>query len=110
MMLVAVVGQDEMLAEMRSPGEPAGPSQLERKPRMPYWLSCSDTPAACPFTVITETEDELMQHVAAHVSMAHPDLELTAETVAEVRGLIGTFTFTGALAAGATEAKNGGGN
>jgi hypothetical protein len=31
-----------------------------------------------------------MQHVATHASIAHPDLELTPETVASIKGLIHT--------------------
>jgi predicted small metal-binding protein len=33
---------------------------------MPYALNCSDAGQDCPFAVTTNTEDELMQHVAAH--------------------------------------------
>lgn len=40
------------------------------------------------FAVTTQTEDELMQHVATHAASAHPDLELTPETVAGVKRLI----------------------
>ena len=57
---------------------------------MPYSLDCSDTGADCPFAVTAKTEDEVMQHVASHVSAAHPDLELTPETVAQVKSLIRT--------------------
>jgi Protein of unknown function (DUF1059) len=32
--------------------------------------------------------NELMQHVAAHAAIAHPDMELTPETVALVKDLI----------------------
>ncbi|MGO9876771.1 MAG: DUF1059 domain-containing protein [Acidimicrobiia bacterium] len=46
--------------------------------------------AGCPFAVTTKTEDELMQHVAAHASTAHPDMELTPDTIAQVKGLIRT--------------------
>jgi predicted small metal-binding protein len=42
------------------------------------------------FAVTTNTEDELMQHVAAHASAAHPDMDLTPETIAQVKGLIRT--------------------
>jgi len=55
---------------------------------MPYSLSCKDTGADCGFAVTTQTEEELMQHVANHAASAHPDLELTPETVANVKGLI----------------------
>ena len=55
---------------------------------MPYSLNCSDAGQDCPFAVTTSTEDELMQHVAAHASAAHPDMELTPETIAQVKGLI----------------------
>ena len=37
-----------------------------------------------------ETEDEVMQHVATHASIAHPDLELTPDTVANIKSLIRT--------------------
>ncbi len=52
--------------------------------------NCSDAGQDCPFAVTTKTEDELMQHVAAHASVAHPDMELTSETIAQVKGLIRT--------------------
>lgn len=55
---------------------------------MPYSLSCKDTGADCGFAVTTKTEDELMQHIATHAASAHPDLELTPETVASVKSLI----------------------
>lgn len=54
------------------------------------FADCSDAGPDCPFAVTTTTEDELMQHVAAHASAAHPDMELTPETIAQVRGLIRT--------------------
>ena len=57
---------------------------------MPYSLSCSDAGQDCPFAVTTKTEDELMQHVASHASAAHPDMELTPEAIAQVKGLIRT--------------------
>jgi predicted small metal-binding protein len=57
---------------------------------MAYSLSCSDAGPDCPFAVTTKTEDELMQHVAAHAATAHPDMELTPETIAQVKGLIRT--------------------
>jgi predicted small metal-binding protein len=53
-----------------------------------YSLNCKDTGADCGFAVTAETEDEVMQHVATHAAEAHPDLELTPETVANVKSLI----------------------
>ena len=53
-----------------------------------YSLNCKDTGADCGFAVTAETEDEVMQHVASHAAAAHPDLELTPETVANVKSLI----------------------
>jgi len=55
-----------------------------------YSLSCSDSGQDCSFSVTTSTEDELMQHVAAHAAVAHPDMELTPETIAQVKSLIRT--------------------
>ena len=59
---------------------------------MPYSLNCSDAGQDCPFVVTTKTEDELMQHVATHtLPAAHPDMELTPETIRQVKGLIRTI-------------------
>jgi predicted small metal-binding protein len=55
---------------------------------MAFELNCADTGASCPFSVRAETEDEVMQHVANHASIAHPDLELNAETVERIKGLV----------------------
>jgi predicted small metal-binding protein len=55
---------------------------------MAFELNCADTGAACPFSVRAETEDEVMQHVANHAAIAHPDRELNAETVEQIKGLV----------------------
>jgi len=57
---------------------------------MAYELKCADTGSDCSFSVKADTEDEVMQHVATHASIAHPNLELTPETVASIKGLIHT--------------------
>jgi predicted small metal-binding protein len=57
---------------------------------MAYELNCADTGSDCSFSVRAETEDEVMQHVATHASIAHPDLELTPETIDTIKGLIRT--------------------
>ena len=41
---------------------------------MAYKLACADTGAKCPFVVVTEKKEELMQHVGIHVKGAHPEL------------------------------------
>jgi predicted small metal-binding protein len=53
-----------------------------------YTLNCRDAGQNCDFAVTAGSEDEVMQHVATHAAAAHPDLELTPETVANVKGLI----------------------
>jgi predicted small metal-binding protein len=55
---------------------------------MAYSLSCKDAGQDCGFAVTAQTEDEVMQHVATHAVVAHPGLELTPETVANVKSLI----------------------
>jgi predicted small metal-binding protein len=40
---------------------------------MAYRLTCAETGAKCPFTVTTESKEELMQHVGIHAKMAHPE-------------------------------------
>jgi predicted small metal-binding protein len=41
---------------------------------MAYKLVCAETGAKCPFEVVSETREELMQHVGIHAKMAHPEL------------------------------------
>ena len=53
---------------------------------MAYSLICADSGMDCPGQFQTKTEDELMKHVELHVGEAHPDMELTPENVAMVRG------------------------
>jgi predicted small metal-binding protein len=55
---------------------------------MPYSLRCADSGMDCPGQFTTKTEGELMQHVELHVQEAHPDMELTAENVEMVKGLV----------------------
>jgi predicted small metal-binding protein len=55
---------------------------------MAYSLRCADSGADCPGAFTTETEDEMMQHVRLHASVAHPDMELTPETVEQLKGLV----------------------
>ena len=55
---------------------------------MAYAVRCADTGAECPAAFTTETEDELMQHVQMHASVAHPDMAVTPETVEQVKGLV----------------------
>ena len=57
---------------------------------MAYELKCADTGSDCSFAVKADTEDEVMEHVATHASIAHPDLQLTPETVANIKSLIHT--------------------
>jgi len=55
---------------------------------MAYSLTCADTGASCSGAFTSDTEDELMQHVQLHASIAHPEMELTPQTVEQVKGLI----------------------
>jgi len=41
---------------------------------MAYKLVCAETGAKCPFEVVADTRDELMQHVQIHAKMAHPEM------------------------------------
>ncbi len=41
---------------------------------MAFKLVCADTGAKCPFEVVTPTREELIQHVAIHAKMAHPEM------------------------------------
>lgn len=57
---------------------------------MAYTLACADTGSDCAFSVTAATEDELMKHVQMHASAAHPEMELTPETVAHVKSFVRT--------------------
>ena len=41
---------------------------------MPFKLVCAETGAKCPFEVVAATREELLQHVAIHARMAHPEM------------------------------------
>jgi predicted small metal-binding protein len=37
-------------------------------------LVCAETGAKCPFEVVAESKEELMEHVGIHAKMAHPEM------------------------------------
>ena len=39
-------------------------------------LVCAETGAKCPFEVVAESKEELMEHVGIHAKMAHPERTL----------------------------------
>ena len=54
-------------------------------------MACAETGAKCPFEVVAETKEELMQHVGIHAKMAHPEMaanppspEMIAKLIHEV--------------------------
>lgn len=55
---------------------------------MPFSMRCADSGADCPGLFTTETEEELMDHIRVHASVAHPELEMTPETRDMIQGLI----------------------
>jgi len=55
---------------------------------MTYSIRCADSGADCPGAFTTATEDELMQHLQVHATIAHPEMELTPETVAQIKTLV----------------------
>ena len=55
---------------------------------MAFKVSCVDAGSTCPGSFTTETEDELMEVVHLHQSLAHPDIDQSAETDAFVKTLV----------------------
>jgi predicted small metal-binding protein len=55
---------------------------------MAYKLVCAETGAKCPFEVVTDTKDELMQHVGIHAKMAHPEMAANPPSPETVNQLI----------------------
>jgi hypothetical protein len=57
---------------------------------MAFKVSCVDAGSTCPASFTTETEDELMEIVHLHQTLAHPDIDQSAETDAFVKTLVKT--------------------
>jgi predicted small metal-binding protein len=55
---------------------------------MAYKVSCVDAGADCPGSFTTETEDELMEIVHVHQTIAHPEINQSPETDAFVKTLV----------------------
>jgi predicted small metal-binding protein len=47
---------------------------------MAFKVSCVDAGSTCPGSFTTETEDELMEIVHLHQTIAHPDIDQSPET------------------------------
>lgn len=53
-------------------------------------MQCADLTGTCPAVFTTDTEEELLEHVALHAQRAHPEVELTPQVVEQVQGLVRT--------------------
>ncbi len=50
--------------------------------------TCRDVGVDCNWTTSGETEDDVMANIEEHAAQIHPDIELTPDLVAAVRGVI----------------------
>jgi hypothetical protein len=57
---------------------------------MAFKVSCVDAGSDCPGSFTTATEDELMEIVHVHQTIAHPDIQQSDETDAFVKTLVKT--------------------
>lgn len=57
---------------------------------MAYKVSCADAGSDCPGSFTTATEEELMEIVHLHQSLAHPDIQQSDESDAFVKTLVKT--------------------
>jgi predicted small metal-binding protein len=57
---------------------------------MAYSLTCADMGTDCPGKFVTETKDELLEHVQLHAQRAHPEVVGNAEAEAMIPSLIKT--------------------
>ncbi len=55
---------------------------------MAYSFVCKDAGFDCPGAFTVDTEDELMQHLQMHAGVAHPDLDMTPDTVRQIKSVI----------------------
>ena len=51
-------------------------------------ISCADAGKDCGWSASAETEKELMSKVEEHIKEAHKDIELTSNTVENIKSLI----------------------
>jgi len=51
-------------------------------------IACAEIVPDCPFTASAATEEELLQHVAAHAAHDHGITEITPELAAKVKAAI----------------------
>jgi predicted small metal-binding protein len=57
---------------------------------MAFKVSCVDAGSTCPGSFTAESEDELMEIVHLHQQIAHPEIDISDETDAFVKGLVKT--------------------
>ena len=50
--------------------------------------TCRDVGVDCDWRTSGETEEEVMANIGEHAAEVHPDIELTPELMATVRGVI----------------------
>ncbi|MEE8488094.1 MAG: DUF1059 domain-containing protein [Gemmatimonadota bacterium] len=62
--------------------------ERERGNTMAKTYTCRDVGVDCDWKTSAETEDEVMASIEEHAAQIHPDIELTPELVATVRGVI----------------------
>ena len=55
---------------------------------MPKTYTCRDVGADCDWKTSGDTEDDVMATIQEHAAQVHPDIELTPDLVAAVRGAI----------------------
>ena len=55
---------------------------------MPKTYTCRDVGVDCDWKTSGETEDDVMAIIQEHAAQVHPDIELTPDLVAAVRGAI----------------------
>ena len=60
----------------------------DETPKAVRRIACNDVVPGCRFTASADTEDELMQKVAAHAAKEHGITEVTPELVAKVKAAI----------------------
>ncbi len=51
-------------------------------------LRCADIGLSCDFVARAQTEEEILSQAAVHVQAVHPQIQLTDDVVAKVRGAI----------------------
>jgi len=83
-----MVQMEDVLSGRMSRIAPYYLSKAQKGGAMAKTYTCRDVGVDCDWNTSGATEDEVMATISEHAAQVHPEIELTPELVAKVRGVI----------------------